>query len=106
MKSLRFWSLILGTASLTPLVYFAYQNWLFSQWAKEEANNGGFVCGFGVVGLLALCVVAGGAFSAVGTLLGLIAYFKTERPRPRMRILEIGLVGSMVVAMIAAFVFA
>ncbi|MFS2002024.1 hypothetical protein ACEN9F_00230 [Duganella sp. CT11-25] len=106
MKSLRFWSLMLGTASLAPMVYFAYQNWLFSQWAKEQSVNGGFVCGTGMVALLALCIVAGGAFSAVGSLLGLIGYFKIEKPRPRMRILEIGLVGSvMVVAMIAAFVF-
>jgi hypothetical protein len=60
-----------------------------------------------MVALLALCVVAGGAFSAVGSLLGLIGYFKIERPRPKIRILEIGLVASvMVVAMIAAFVYA
>lgn len=107
VKSLRFWSLMLGAISIAPLVYFAYQNWLFSQWAKTQAGNGGFVCGTGIVALLSLCVVVGGVFSAGGSLLGLIGYFKIEKPRPRIRILEIGLVGSiMAVAIVSAFVFA
>lgn len=107
MKSLRYWSLMFGAASIAPMVYFAYQNWMFSQWAKEQASTGNFVCGTGMFALLALCIVAGGAFSAVGSLLGLIGYFRMEKPRPRIRIFETALVGSvMVVAMVTAFVFA
>ncbi|RFP13001.1 hypothetical protein D0T25_29300 [Duganella sp. BJB488] len=106
MRSLRFWSLMLGAVSIVPMIYFAYQNWMFSQWAKEQASAGNFVCGTGMFALLALCIVAGGAFSALGSLLSLIGYFRMEKPRPRIRIFETALVGCiLVVAMVAAFVF-
>lgn len=102
MKSLRFWSLALGAISFTPLAYFMYQNWLFSQWAKEQAENGAFICGTGMVALLSLCVVIGVALSAVGSLLGLVGYFKTESPRPMTRIFEIAIVSTVMILAIAA----
>jgi len=105
MKSLRFWSLTLGVTSIAPLAYFMYQNWLFSQWSKEQAGQGAFICGTGMVALLSLCVVIGAAFSAIGSLLGLISYFKIEKPRPSRRILEIALVGTIMILAIAAALF-
>lgn len=106
MKSFRFWSLVLGVTSIMPLAYFMYQNWLFSQWAKEEVSNGGFVCGTGMFALLALCVVVAGAFSGIASLFALVGYLKAEKPRPRMRLLEIMLVGSvMIIAVTAGFLF-
>lgn len=101
VKSLRFWSLALGAASVTPLAYFMYQNWLFSQWAKEQSENGAFICGTGIVALFSLCIVIGAVFSAKGSLLGLMGYLKIEKPRPSIRILEIALVGAVLILAVA-----
>lgn len=102
VKSFRFWSLLLGMASIAPLAYFVYQNWMFSQWAKTQASNGGYVCGTGMFALLAFCIAVGGIFSATGSLLGIIGYLRIARPRPRRRVFEIVLVGAVMVVAIAA----
>ena len=87
------------------MAYFKYQNWLFSQWASEQAGNGGFVCGTGIFALLATCIAAGGILSAAGSLLGLIGYVRAEKPRPRKRLLEVLIVGSaLVIAIVAGLV--
>ncbi len=95
--------MVLGVTSIAPVAYFMYQNWLFSQWAKDQANNGGFVCGTGMFALLALCIVVAGVISAAATLLGSIGYLRIEKPRPRKRLVEIALLGSVLVIASAAF---
>lgn len=102
VKSFRFWSLMLGIASIVPLAYFVYQNWMFSQLAKAQASNGNYVCGTGVFALLAFCIAVGGIVSATGSLLGIVGYLRTERPRPIRRVFEIFLVGGVMVIAIAA----
>ncbi|WP_090443365.1 hypothetical protein [Duganella sp. CF458] len=72
-----------------PFAYFFYQNWLFSQWAQEQAGNGGFVCGTGIVLLLSFCAAVTAAFSGTAVLLGLIGYRRMAKPRPGKRLLEI-----------------
>jgi len=104
LKSFRFWSLTLGATSIVPVIYFMYQNWMFSQWASAQTSSGGPVCGTGIFALLLICTVVGGVFAAAGSLLGMIGYLRTEKPRPKKRLFEIALVGSgMVIALITGF---
>ena len=88
IKSFRFWSLLLCAMSVFPIAYFMYQNWLFSQWAKERVSAGGFVCGTGMFALLALCAVVTCVTSGAASLLGLMGYVRSEKPRSKIRLLE------------------
>lgn len=93
---------MLGATSFAPVAYFMYQNWLFSKWAKEQASGGGFVCGTGIVALLALCIAVSAVFSLLAALLGFIGYLRIDKPRPGKRLLEIALVGmGFIVAIVA-----
>jgi hypothetical protein len=89
VRSFRFWSLLLCATSVLPIAYFVYQNWLFSQWAKERVSAGGFVCGTGIFALLALCAVLTCVTSGAASLLGIVGYLRDEKPRSKARLLEI-----------------
>ena len=98
VKTLRGWSWILGAVSLAPIVFFLYQNWLFSQWAKKLASNGEFVCGTGIIAIFILCTVVATCLSAVATFIGFLGYLEIDKPRPRKRLFEVLVIGSILVA--------
>ena len=91
-----------GIASLVPVAYYFYQSWLFSQWAQAQARQGGFVCGTGMAALVMVCAIAAGACSAVAAVFGLVGYIGLPKPRPRKRLLEVMLAGSVVIIMLIA----
>jgi hypothetical protein len=98
IESFRFWSLLLGAISVSPIAYFMYQNWLFSQWAREQVSTGGFVCGTGMFALLALCSVITSVTSGTAWLLGIFGYLRSEKPRPKIWLLEITVIGTLMAA--------
>lgn len=98
-RSFRFWSWLVGAASIAPVAFYAYQEWQFSRWAKQQAADSAFVCGTGIVALFMLCVLVAAVLSVSAMLLSLVGYLKLHRPRPKTRMLEIALLG-------AGFIFA
>jgi hypothetical protein len=98
IKSLRFWSLLLCATSVLPIAYFVYQNWIFSRWAKERVSTGGFVCGTGMFALLALCAVVTCVTACAASGLGFVGYLRSEKPRSKIRLLEITTVATYAAA--------
>lgn len=101
IKSFRFWSLLLCATSGLPIGYFIYENWLFSRWAKERVSDGGFVCGTGIFALAALCAGLTCIALSGASLLGIVGYVRSEKPRLKIRLLEIAAIATCTVAAFA-----
>ncbi|MFZ6653879.1 hypothetical protein [Undibacterium sp. TJN19] len=101
--TLRGWSWLLGILSLLPVVFLVYEYQVFSAWAKQQAENGGFVCGTGLAGLTLLCALVAVIFSLPALVCAVMAYQYAPSPRGLMRKLEVLVVGNVVVLLALMF---
>lgn len=60
-----------------------------------QASKGQFVCGTGLAAVFALCITITGVFAAAASFLGVVGYLKMPKPRPKRRLAEIAVIGSI-----------
>ena len=107
-RTTRGWSRLLGVVAVAlPAAFYAQQLLAFSRWAKSQE---GFVCGMPLMAAMFLAVLSSAFLSFLALAVGLAGYRDLPTPRPRQRVLELGLVGLPVILVtvgaVAAFVSA
>ena len=89
--TLRSSSIVLAVLSVVlPAAYFAYMDWSFEKWASTQAEG---LCGMPIMAAFALSCMMAVLLSLTGLALGVAAFRRLPLPRPRSRLIELGVIG-------------